>query len=356
MNTSETGLTHSLADLHVRVLQFVYNYFHQELQWPTSRRVEAEFSEEGDIDDLAEMIGRQYIRCGDPSYEGSKCALTLRGIAICQGSERDVDHFLAVLPIFGDAYSRSERVRRERVSVEMSLAPSEAIRLFEIISTVGQITAGGTGTNGAWDEFEPSRESYKVRKVRSVEEFYAKLEELRQRRSEKFSSPSGYELRSAEGDDTDEALQQYTEDLVPSVATGLIQDEDLRQTVEADLEELRVCARSGAWKAVGLLAGSCCEAILIDLLDRNPACIPAKHAAQWKSKLGLREFARMAADGGLISSEGRTLIEVIKRWRDLVHPWRATSHRQPSKAMARVLVAFLELLAEDLGRIQKAEA
>lgn len=339
-----------MTDQASKLLNLVFRYFLENAHWPPSRWVEVEFAETGDLEAVAEELGPTFIRYGEPAIESSTCTLTLRGVAHCPGSEQDLANFVRIIPLFAEAYKNSGRVKRIDVVHDFSLGELEGRRLFELVHTDGTLTHGGLGSDNGWDEFGGSREAFKLRKVSSIEEYLERKALLYPpQKFEWYGLPRVPESPTEIDLPVPDTASTAAGDLNPlEVDTSLIADPELRAIVDSDLSELRICYQNGAWKSVGLLAGSCCEAMLIDLLARNPSAIPTKHAAQWKSKLGLREFARIATDAGLISPEGHELIHTVKRWRDLVHPWRATSSRQPSRAIARTMLAFLELLTHDL--------
>lgn len=321
------------------LLQMVYDYFHEHAKWPRSRWVEVEFSEEVDFAEIAGSLRSTYMYYGDPIYENSTCNLTIRGLSECEGSARDLENFVRAIPLFARAYKDDLKVTREEVMRELEIEEMESHRLFELLHVDGTLTSGGSGSAAHWEYFGASQAAFRLRKVKSVQEYI----EEKQRLYAPFDDSDVPESSAAE-----EPLTVSEHGPVPEVDLTLIADPALRAIIEADLLELTICYRNGAWKSVGLLAGSCCEAMLIDLLARNPLTIPGKHAAQWKSKLSLKDLAQHASDAGLISPEGYVLVQTVRRWRDLVHPWRATSERQPSRAIARTMLTFLELVTHDL--------
>jgi hypothetical protein len=323
------------------LLQMIYNYFHEHAKWPRSRWVEVEFAETADFTDITRSLRPVYLRNGDPIYEGATCELTVAGLLECDGSKRDLENFLRMIPFLARAYRDDSKVHRADVMQELSLGDNESQRLFELLHTDSTLTSGGGRNPDGWDYLGASQAAFRLRKVSSIQEY---LEEKRKL----YLQPEASTGPEVDADPEPGSIGGPSGAPVPEIDLSLIADPDLRAIVESDRQELIACYHNGAWKAVGLLAGSCCEAMLIDLLARNPSAIPGKHAAQWKSKLGLKDFAQYARDAGLISPEGHELIQTLKRWRDLVHPWRATSSRQPSKAIARTMLTFLELVTHDL--------
>jgi hypothetical protein len=331
-----------MTDLHRKLLNLVYGYFRESGTWPMARWVEVEFVDDGDFESVADELGRDFIRHGSPAEPTSTCVLTIRGVAACNGSEDDVANYLRIIPRLSDAYKNGTSVKRVEIANAWSLSDLESKRLFELLHSNGTLTFGGSGSRDAWEEFGGSQAAFKLRNVTTLGQY---LETLAQLYPGQQNQPALWDGESNPGE---HVIPAGTNAVVPNVDTTLVADPELRTLITADLSELATCFAHGAWKSVGLLAGSVCEAMLIDLLLRHPAAIPAKHAAQWKSKLGLKDFAQFASDAGLISREGHILVQTMKKWRDLVHPWRATSSRSPSPAIARSMLTFLELLCADL--------
>jgi hypothetical protein len=339
------------SDLHSRVLQWVYDRFREHATWPSARELEFTFADEGDIEQIAHEIGTRFIHCDNLYTSAPECYLTLAGVARCEGADADVERFIQSIKIFAEAYRNPDvEITTDRLAAEFGLDDFEAKRLSQLIWTEGHLSAGGTGRADGWKSFRPSRRAFQMRKISSLEEYL----EARYPASEPLAAlhtSSGYATEDEEVLTTD-----YDRLLFPSIELEAISNLGLRAVLEADLAELEVCYRNQAWKSVGMLAGSCCEAILIDIIGRDCTVIPEKKRDQWENLLGLRELTRYASDGHLISPEGNMVVNVIKQWRDLVHPWRAKDHRFPSPAIARTMLAFLGLLVEDLRRLGPVES
>jgi hypothetical protein len=330
------------ANLHDRVLQRIYDHFRSEASWPSARELEFEFADEGEIDQIAHEIGSDFIYCDNPSASAPECRLTLAGIARCKGGEADLMNYIKSIKIFAKAYRNpDDDVSSDQVTTELGLTGLEAKRLSALIYHDGHLVSGGTSRDDGWWKFRPSRRAFQMRNVRSIDE-------LLEARYPPRNNPAPPPHQEAE---PQPEAEDATRLLFPSPDLASITNAGLRTVLAADLAELEICIRNRAWKSVGMLAGSCCEAILIDLIGRNPDVVPEKKRDQWENQLGLRELTQYASEGHLISPEGRMIVSVVKQWRDLVHPWRAKDHRFPSPAIAQTMLAFLSLLAEDLRRL-----
>jgi hypothetical protein len=263
----------------------------------------------------------------------------LRGISLASDAGEDLQNLVIALPIFKEKYYEGMPVTRAEAVTRLGISEIAGKRLFELFH-ISMLTHGGSGSGDGWHEFGVSPLIRKFRNVSTVDEFFTVYNDLVKQQQEAYSTTN---LAEEDANGPEDIFR-----LNANLPSDLLLDSSLRQILESDWEEMQICLGNNAWKAVGLLAGSCCEAILVDLLQRDPSVIPEKRQDQWRSKLGLREFAQFAKEARLISPESHMLITVMKRWRDLVHPWRAATHRLPTETSARAMLMFLELLIEDL--------
>jgi hypothetical protein len=96
-----------------------------------------------------------------------------------------------------------------------------------------------------------------------------------------------------------------------------VRDEKLRDSLEADHRELRLCLDAGAYKAVHVLSGSLAEALLIDALAAKPVARPTP-----LDELTLGPLVTLARSEGVLSQETENLTTVVRQYRNLIHPGR----------------------------------
>ena len=127
-------------------------------------------------------------------------------------------------------------------------------------------------------------------------------------------------------------------------------DSDLQGVFDRDVSELNATIEANAWKASAILAGSCLEAILLDLWKRHDGEATNRWKRRWPDKVSAAELAEAAVTKGLLSADHEGLAKTIRRARNLVHPALAAREPgEPSRELADALVAFLRLIARDLA-------
>jgi hypothetical protein len=129
-------------------------------------------------------------------------------------------------------------------------------------------------------------------------------------------------------------LESYGLALVASRTFAWLADPRLRVIVERDYAEAVVrLLPSGAWKSAVILAGSVCEAILVDVLTGTPARLKRAEAsgqvpqsngkpvaaADWK----LEVLIKIARDVKLIDQNREKTFDVgLRHFRNFIHPKR----------------------------------
>jgi len=103
---------------------------------------------------------------------------------------------------------------------------------------------------------------------------------------------------------------------VPTGRFDFVGGDDFRDSLESDYEELEQCLQAGAWKAVHVLAGSIVEAVLVDYL----ASTGFKKKDPLKLELG--EAITEANSAGIVSQKTADLSNVVREYRNLIHPGR----------------------------------
>jgi len=120
--------------------------------------------------------------------------------------------------------------------------------------------------------------------------------------------------------------------------------EDLRSSLESDLQEMTRCAQAKAWKAVHVLAGSIVEAILIDALVSEQVV-----SLEQAVKLELAAAIITSKDKGIISARTADLSSVIRSYRNLIHPGRALRLSERVDAIQRTLAqALVSIVLEEM--------
>ena len=340
-----------MLELHQRILNRVYSEFRDTGKWPSARKLEMEFADEGEIDDIADELGHEYLTCQDPARVDAECYLGIRGIAACEEAKEDLDNFLAAIPLFAETYIEGtddggkKEILSSEIAEKLHIDELAMRRLTAIIRVEGPFVSGGSYSNDGSASFTPNRAAFRLRKVSNLEEYLeSKMPAQRLRNSRITSGSVPVPLQ------TIPTSIRSPRTIEVGINVELIRDPRFREILRKDLEELEICRTYGAWKAVGLLAGSCCEAILLDLLSRKTEYIPERDQSDWQRKYGLKDLARAASAAGLLEPLEKTLAEQLKEWRDLVHPIRQSDSPRPTKNTANALIAVLSLVGDSLER------
>jgi|CXWL01.1.fsa_nt_gi hypothetical protein len=118
----------------------------------------------------------------------------------------------------------------------------------------------------------------------------------------------------------------------PARALAFIKDKALRAIAERDLQSLNATSMAEETKSVLILGGSVIEAVLLDILERDPGLTTAAAAKQpkpasFKSQPNDWDFFQMVdvcGPTGLSATSAATtdLAHKVRWWRNFVHPDR----------------------------------
>ena len=134
-------------------------------------------------------------------------------------------------------------------------------------------------------------------------------------------------------------LIEKLKDEAPSTAHDLdfIGDAVLREMIGLDLAAIATDLQSGEWKSATILAGSCCEALLLYGLQtietkKSGTIAAAVAAITWRGKKApnaadltdhswdLFSYAAVARETQLISENTKSEIDPARDYRNLIHP------------------------------------
>ncbi len=157
------------------------------------------------------------------------------------------------------------------------------------------------------------------------------------------------------------------EDLAPSTEHDLsfIKDDDFRDMIAKDVSAIEIDLQSGEWKSATLLAGSCCEALLLYALQacetKSAGAIALAVSAIWPSgkrpdpndllarSWDFAAYAKVAHHLKLISDNTKGEIEPAREYRNLIHPAKGQRERAKfDRGTARVGAGAVEHVIADL--------
>jgi hypothetical protein len=131
-----------------------------------------------------------------------------------------------------------------------------------------------------------------------------------------------------------------------------ITNNEFREALEHDYQELRKAFDVGAWKSVQVLAGSIIEAVLTDYLLATPN---AERVKKDPLKMDLSEAIAVCRSEGAISQRTSELCSVIRSYRNLIHPGRALrlNEEPPNEGSASIAMALVDLIVADVVEVRQ---
>ncbi|MBV9758909.1 MAG: hypothetical protein JO047_17825 [Alphaproteobacteria bacterium] len=158
-------------------------------------------------------------------------------------------------------------------------------------------------------------------------------------------------------------------DEVPSVAHDLafITDPQLREMIGLDIEAISNGLQSGEWKGTTIIAGSCCEALLLYGLQtkesKHPGTIqsavlriswsrrPPNAADLTHRSWDLFSYALVGHEIKLISDNTKSALEPARDYRNLIHPAKSVREQTAcNRGTAYVGVGAVEHVIVDLRK------
>lgn len=160
------------------------------------------------------------------------------------------------------------------------------------------------------------------------------------------------------------ALESCPDEPVAAQAKRLtfIADKDLQEALAADMSAIDRALSNAEWKAATVLGGSFVEALLLWALNQQPiALVQAKAKALVKEKTlhrqpdtniekwDLHQYITVATKMQLTAPETLQQCDLLRGFRNLIHPGRAQRLRQKcDRGTAFAAVAAIEAILRDL--------
>lgn len=332
-------------------LQYVYNIFQSEGRWPQTRRLRAALWDEGNPERLAAEIGQEYI-IWPSSQIGAECYLRLRGFSECEGSETDVEHFIMAMRYVAQQVIASEEAEynfsTSDLIRDLGFSEDEARRVTDLFAHDGRIWSSGLGPDQNRHRSFQIRgdQAFYFRDIHNLDDYWNALVRM----EEDAQYIAGKRHRHV---GIDALIDQIGEDPaghgIRLEYASLSSDPRLRVMLESDLRELNSSIKHGLWKSAAILAGSCCEAVLLDLWMRDEEAARREFGSGWPHAVALNDLLRASVRAGLLHGDSSEFINIVRRWRNLVHPAKALQSSTPRREVAIALMAVLGLLFSELA-------
>lgn len=326
------------------LLQMVYDHFRGGGQWPLVRDLQVRLRKLGNVRKLAAEIGVKFVVFEE--FDEGRCFLTLDGLARCKGGSDDLDLLFAVLRYAAEQFIAKgpTPVTSEVLAVEFGLDSLAVRRLGPLLYRLG----GALFSGGSWP---PDGSRFEcVPRVNIV--FYESVHSL----ADYWETLARVEVGEREAamirQQPNPGLNQPDPTSIPAELPSIaLRSQPLDAVLQRDLAELSVALSASAWKASVILAGSCLEAILLDLWYQHEDKARERWKGRWPQSVRAAELAEAAAADELITAHHKDLVSTIRRARNAVHPGEAAREEYPpSQELAEALVAILRLLAAEVAR------
>lgn len=326
---------------HLKVLRLIWAAALKDGKWPIGLPFAIENRELGDVRQLLEELSPRFLKGGFRDGQYDTLSLTPRAVEFI-----DPD---------GDGKAALVAIARTAAELWASSGNSSRVDLPEIAKKAGLQAS----TVNVWSlllEWEPwgnlNREAGRA--------FYFSIHDEACLKNEHLDSWSTYMATwHPESDRFSQDATGVFETTAPAGNPGLripalsfLSSASLRQVVEADLRELEILRASGASKAIFVIAGSLIEGVLVDVLSLQPALAASllkKNHARWPKDAGLSDLIEGAVKYGLVQPSVVPLLQVLKNYRDLVHPVNmSTTALRARPDSAELVLQALNVVLNDL--------
>jgi hypothetical protein len=132
-----------------------------------------------------------------------------------------------------------------------------------------------------------------------------------------------------------------------------ISDDNFRKNFDSDFSELEICLSNNAHKSVLILAGSIIEAVLIDyLISLDKEDLNKDQLLKWSLNKAIDKCAELE----IISQKSKNLSDVVRDYRNLIHPGRAIRTQTfPDGNDAIVAKSLVEIIIKEI-KIKKQDS
>ena len=132
-----------LTDFEKIVLQHIYDQWKETGEWPKSLRLSVDVRDKGDLYGMAENLGYGFITAGNRGKSGEDCKLTVLGVALCEGAEKDLNNFVNFIKYCTEKYiedPEDAKVSSEELKKYFSLSDVETNRLCELVCSSNAVS------------------------------------------------------------------------------------------------------------------------------------------------------------------------------------------------------------------------
>ena len=170
-----------LTDFEKIVLQRIYDQWNETGEWPKFLKLSVDVRDQGDLYSMAENLGYGFITAGYRGKRGEECTLTVLGVALCEGAEKDLDNFINFIKYCTEKYIKDPedaKVSSEELKKYFSLSDVETDRLCELVyssATVSQFRFERTRFSGGKYSFEIGDNILEYEHIKNFEDYVSQL-------------------------------------------------------------------------------------------------------------------------------------------------------------------------------------
>jgi hypothetical protein len=170
-----------LTDFEKIVLQHIYDQWKETGEWPKFLRLSVDVRDQGDLYNMAENLGYGFITAGNRGKSGEECKLTVLGVALCEGAEKDLDNFINFIKYCIEKYIEDPedvKVSSEELKKCFSLSDVETNRLCELVynsATVSKFCSSYGKTGDGKYSFEIGYNILEYEHIKNFEDYVSKL-------------------------------------------------------------------------------------------------------------------------------------------------------------------------------------
>lgn len=167
-----------------QILQSVYEYFKLNATWPKSRQLAIELRHLGNFYDLVRAIGTNIILSGDAHQKDSEARLTVEGVILCKGNEKDLEDFVRVVQLCVKRYLNNPsdaKISTDLIASELGVSDVQALKMTQLLQLAPGLKSGGTGSaDGKWT-FRIPHEVLRFEGINSISEYFPIQRKTRKR-------------------------------------------------------------------------------------------------------------------------------------------------------------------------------
>ena len=280
--------------------------------------------------------------------------MTLLGVSLCEGSDDDLNNFIDFLNLAVKKFIEDPeegKITSEEFNNEYSVSNLELKRVSELVYQDHEIWSGATHNEDGTYSFNLTHRILKYEDIKNFDDYINIIKDgLSKRFGGKLKQKKQRESEWYEDYEDEDEIEPYSP---PNI--GFISDSSIRTLIEKDLEELYYVLEVEAWKSATILAASIAESILLDLFKRNEEIARRTLKGKWPNRVGLYDMVKAASSSGLISEPEHAFFDMIRIYRNQIHPDRACHESRPDEFVANALTDLVYKLLSDMKKKYKSK-